>query len=76
VDKVIQKNCPHFVGPFDLYLTKYTMYLVYVRFGASSSKHTVVRCVWLTVNELDARHERQYFYVIIIGIFVELCVFL
>jgi len=76
MDKVIRKNCPHFVGPLDLYLTKYTMYVVYVRFGASASKQTVVWCVWLTVSELDARLERQYFYVIIVGIFVVLHIFL
>jgi len=57
------------------------MYLVYVRFGASALKQTVIQFVWLTVSELDfvgfyARHERQYFYTIIIGIFVVLFIFL
>jgi len=53
IDKGVQMICPHYVGSFDLCLTKYTMYLVYVRFGAPASKQTVVQCVWLTVSELD-----------------------
>jgi hypothetical protein len=34
-------------------MTKYAMYLVYVRPGASAAKRTVVQCGWLAVSEMD-----------------------